>query len=161
MNDKVYINTLPAAALQVAVEALRPHAAYGIVENLTEIDFPPPQAEAIDISRWRKGRIFSPDFELRWERFEEGYRTILVTTNEQPPLPELSDSGLKLPSPEKIEYYCWRENDSRLGRTLDYRCVPGRGEVKLFVHEYRDDHGRLIFWRYVDMKRQDDTHEPV
>jgi hypothetical protein len=29
----------------------------------------------------------------------------------------------------------------------------GQGDVKLLVREFRDDHGRLVFWRYVKMER--------
>lgn len=161
MNDKVYTGILELESLQELVERWRSQAVYSIVERLTTIDFPLPKVECIEVNRWPKGRIFSPNFELRWEQIGEGYRTILTVTDSQLPVSGFNKSGQELPLSEEVEYYCWHERDSRLGRTLQYRCVPGQGEVKLVVREYRDSYGRLIFWRYVAMKREGALDEPV
>jgi hypothetical protein len=155
MDDKVYTGTLDVVALQAAVDALRPQALYGIVESLTEIDFSPPHQEPINVTEWPKGRIFCEAFELRWEQVDRGYRTVFASAGDQMPPDGLVESDLQLQRPnEPVEYYCWNERNPRLGRTLGYRCVPGNGDVKLAALEYRDDHGRLVFWRYTEMKRE-------
>ena len=162
MNDRVYTGMLDATALQAAVDTLRPRSRYGIVESLTGIDFPPPHGEPIDVTEWPKGRIFCEAFELRWERKDGGYRTVFASVGDQMPPEGLVESDLQLQRPdEAMEYYCWNERNPRLGRTLDYRCVPGIGAVKLAVLEYRDDHGRSVFWRYTVMRRERMSDEPV
>jgi hypothetical protein len=154
MDDEVYAGVLSADALQAAVDALRPQALYGIVESLTEIGFPPPHQQPLDVKTWPKGRIFCKAFELRWERIGNCYRTVFAGENGWEPPGGLAAQALEVHSKESTEYYCWKECDPRLGRTLDYRCVPGNGDVKLVVREYRDDYGRLVFWRYIEMKRE-------
>jgi len=159
MRDLVYTGKLDAVALQTAIDILSSRARYGIVESLTEIDFPLPHVEEIDATAWLKGRIFCASFELRWERVDGGYRTIFAGLENVEPPDGLVEEDLQLDLPDEQEYYCWNERNPRLGRTLDYRCVPGcvpgEGDVKLAVLEYRDHHGRLVFWRYTGMKRVD------
>ena len=156
MKDHVYSGELDMGALQTVVDKLRLDAEFGILENLTDIDFPTPNQEIIPVKRWSKGRIFNECFELRWEQLNGTYRTVLAgqdsisspegltacSTFDQPQLPST--------------YLCWNEKNPRLGRTLDYRCAPGEGEVQLFVYEYRDDRGRLVFWRYTKLTRVGD-----
>ena len=161
MNDRVYTGELDTAALQAAVETLRSQTRYGIVESLTEIDFPPPHQEPIDVTERPKGRIFCEAFELRWERAGGGYRTIFAGENGQEPPDGLAEQALEVHSKNPVEYYCWNERNPRLGRTLDYRCIPGKGDVKLVMLEYRDDHGRLVFWRYTKMRWEEVSDEPV
>lgn len=153
MDDRIYTGKLDAGALQAAVDALRLQARYGIVESLTEIDFPPPHQEPIDVKAWPKGRVFCEAFELRWEQVGDGYQTIFAGEDGWEPSDGLAAQALEVYSKDSIGYYCWNERNPRLGRTLGYRCVPGNGNVKLAVLECRDDHGRLIFWRYTEMKR--------
>ena len=155
MTDQVHSGKLDVTSLQNIIDVLSPKAPYGIVESLVEIDFPPPNQERIDVTMWPKGRIFCEAFELRWEQVDGGYRVIFAAKNEVKPPEELTKIDyLQLNPPGNQKYYCWNERDPRLSRTLDYRCVPGRGNVKLTVLEYRDYHGRLVFWRYAEMKRE-------
>jgi hypothetical protein len=154
MNVRVYTSELDAPTLLTAVETLRSQASYGIVESLTEIDFPPPAREPIDVTQWPKGRIFCQAFELRWEQVGGVYRTVFAGDEGQEPPDGLVEQTLEAYSSDSIEYYCWNETNPRLSRTLDYRCVPGKEDVKLVVREYRDDHGRLVFWRYMKLKRE-------
>jgi hypothetical protein len=154
MTERVFSGVLDLARLQALVDALRPSARFATVERIEAIDFPPPQTEPIDVREWPKGRIFDEPFELRWEQSEQEYRVIVAGEGDLPAV----ESGLNaqdLPSGagELLSYYCWNETNPRLGCTLDYRCTPGKGDVKLTVREYRDDHGRLVFWRYVTMER--------
>lgn len=157
MNLRVYTGELDGLRLQAAVDALRTQVHYGIVESLTEIDFPPPDQEPVDVSKWTKGRIFCQAFELRWEQVDGVYRTIFAGEEAQEPPDGLMEQTLETYSVEPMEYYCWNERNPRLGRTLDYRCVPDKGDVKLVVLEYRNSHGRLVFWRYTEMKRERDV----
>jgi len=154
MSERVFSGTLDLTGLQTRVEACRPQARFAILERIDALDFPPPQEEPINVANWSKGRLFDEAFELRWEQIGQGYRVILVGNEDLSPLAAgLSEQHLPPGTDEVQAYYCWNERDARLGRTLDYRCVPGQGNVKLLVREFRDDHGRLVFWRYVKMER--------
>ena len=155
MSERIFSGALDSAGLQALVDALRLQARFAILERIDAIDFPPPQNEPIDVAGWPKGRIFDEPFELRWEQVGSHYRVILAGTGDFP-VPADGLSEQTLPSVTEAlpaYYYCWDETNPRLGRTLNYRCVPGQGDVKLFVREFRDDHGRLVFWRYVRMER--------
>ncbi len=155
MSDQVCSGKLDVASIQSIVDTLSPSAPFGIVESITEIDFPPPNQERIDVTIWPKGRIFSQAFELRWELVDEDYHAIFAGKNEvKSPNGLTKIDDLQLNPPENQEYYCWDECNPRLSRTLDYRCVPAAGNVKLTVLEYRDDHGCLVFWRYAGMRRE-------
>ncbi len=154
MSEWVFSGTLDLAGLQTRVEACRPRARFAILERIDAIDFPPPQDEPINVTNWPKGRLFDEAFELRWEQIGQEYRVILSGNGDLPALAAgLSEQPLPSGPDEVQAYYCWNETDARLGRTLDYRCVPGQGNVKLFVREFRDDYGRLVFWRYIQMER--------
>jgi hypothetical protein len=154
MSERVFYGTLKPPELQALVDGCRSRARFAIVERIDAIDFPPPQSESIPVAEWPKGRLFDEAFELRWEQLGQGYRVILAGNEGISSLANgLSEQHL-LPSADKVQtYYCWNETDARLGRTLNYRCVPGKGDVKLSVREFRDEHGRLVFWRYVKMER--------
>jgi hypothetical protein len=154
MTERVFSGTLDLTRLQAIVDALRHSARFAIVERIDAIDFPPPQTEPIDVREWPKGRIFDEPFELRWEQLGQEYRVIVAGEEDLPVVGSgLNEQDLQLGVSESPSYYCWNEKNPRLGRTLNYRCVPGKGDVKLTVREYRDDHGRLVFWRYVTMER--------
>jgi hypothetical protein len=154
MINQVFAGALDSNRLQVLVDMMRVQARFAIVERIDAIDFPPPQTAPIEVSLWTKGRVFDESFELRWEHTDPDYVVILATENELPIAEsQLVKSDLPLGTSEPAMYYCWNEENPRLGRTLDYRCVPGKGDVELTVREYRDNHGRLIFWRYSKMER--------
>ncbi len=154
MTEWVFYDALDVAGLQASVDALRRDARFAIVERIDAIDFPPPQSEPIDVQQWPKGRIFDEPFELRWERDGERYQVIVAGEGDFRALQgHLNEREPLAGAGEVCSYYCWKETDPRLGRTLNYRCVPGKGDVRLIVREYRDDHGRLTFWRYLRMER--------
>jgi hypothetical protein len=154
MSDRVFSGTVDLSGLQAFVDSLRHSARFAIVERIDAIDFPPPQSESIDVRDWPKGRIFDEAFELRWERFGQEYRVIVASEVDSSfRESRLNEQDLPPGAGELLSYYCWNETNPRLGRTLDYRCVPGQGDVKLSVRECRDDYGRLAFWRYVKMER--------
>ena len=156
MKDIVYSGELDMGALQTVVDKLRSEARFGILENITDIDFPEPDQENIPVERWHKGRIFNECFELRWEQVNKTYRTVLAG-EDRIKSPEGLMACDTFDRPEQPSmYFCWNETNPRLGRTLNYRCVPGEGEVQLSVYEYRDDHGRLVFWRYTKLTRVGD-----
>jgi hypothetical protein len=158
MSDQVLVGTLEVGRLQAIVGSLRPRARFGILERLDAIDFPPPQADAVEVARWPKGRIFDQAFELRWEQLGQAYRAVLATeTTDILPVAGLSEHALNFDAIESQAYYCWNERNARLGRTLGYRCAPGKGPLQLVVREYRDAHWRLVFWRYVELRRQEET----
>ena len=156
MKDHVYSGELDMQTLQMVVDEFRPGARYGILENITDIDFPTPNQENIPVERWHKGRIFNECFEMRWEQLNGTYRTVLAGERSIKPPEELTTNETFDRPQQPCTYFCWNKKNSRLGRTLDYRCVPGEGEVQLSVNEYRDDRGRLVFWRYTKLTRVGD-----
>jgi hypothetical protein len=154
MTERVFSGILDLNRLQALVEACRPQARFAILERVDAIDFPSPQKESISVAEWPKGRLFDEAFELRWEQIEQEYQVILSGSGDLSALADgLSEQPLTPFADEVRAYYCWKETDARLGRTLNYRCVPGKGDVKLSVREFRDERGRLVFWRYLKMER--------
>jgi len=153
------------AALQQAIAAWRAPAEFAILESLTDISFPSPRTTEINVVTWPKGRIFAPAFELRWEKNGADYRSVLAKENSfEWPNEELSNLFFHDSEVSKVFFgwedqhiYLWPENDMRLGRRLRYDCLEnGRDKnkknVKLEVKLYRDACGRLIFWRYRNMR---------
>ena len=157
MKDIVYSGELDMQTLQMVVDRFRSDAKFGILENITDIDFPAPNQQNIPVERWHKGRIFSECFELRWEKISGAYQTVFAGSDVINPSNAFTASE-SFDRPEQPSvYFCWNETNPRLGRTLDYRCVPaGKGDVQLSVCEYRDDRGRLVFWRYTNLARVGD-----
>ena len=156
MKDHVYSGELDMQTLQTVVNKLRLDSEFGILESVTDIEFPVPNQENIVVGEWNKGRIFNEIFEMRWEQLNGTYRTVLAgEENIKSPEELTASDSFNRPEQPSI-YFCWNETNPRLGRTLDYRCVPGKGEVQLSVYEYRDDRGRLVFWRYTKLTRVGD-----
>ena len=156
MKDHVYSGELDMQTLQTVVDKLCLDSEFGILESVTDIEFPVPNQENIVVGEWNKGRIFNEIFEMRWEQLNGTYRTVLAGEESIKSPEELTASdSFNRPEQPSI-YFCWNETNPRLGRTLDYRCVPGKGEVQLSVYEYRDDRGRLVFWRYTNLARVGD-----
>ena len=156
MKDHVYSGELDMQTLQTVVDKLRLDSEFGILESVTDIEFPVPNQENIVVGEWNKGRIFNEIFEMRWEQLNGTYRTVLAGEERYKSPEELTATdSFNRPEQPSI-YFCWNETNPRLGRTLDYRCVPGKGEVQLSVYEYRDDRGRLVFWRYTNLARVGD-----
>ncbi|MCG3158200.1 MAG: hypothetical protein DKINENOH_04841 [bacterium] len=153
------------AKLQTVIETLRQSAQYAILEALTDIRFPYPPESEIKLVDWPKGRVFAPAFELRWEKNGGNFRSVLAhDAGFSWPAVEIStsftpDSELRNAffGWEKQLLYLWPENDMRLGRKLRYECLErqrddNRKNVQLEARLYRDAHGRLIFWRYREMR---------
>ena len=157
MKDHVYSGELDTGALQTVIDKFRPDARFGILESITDIDFPVPNEEGILVETWNKGRIFNECFELRWEKLNGTYRTVLAG-EDSIKSPEGLTACDTFDQPEfPCAYFCWNKKNPRLGGTLNYRCVPaGKGDVQLSVLEYRDDRGRLVFWRYTKLTRVGD-----
>ncbi len=153
MTERVFSGILDLNRLQALVEACRPQARFAILERVDAIDFPSPQKESISVAEWPKGRLFDEAFELRWEQIEQEYQVILSGSGDLSALADRLSEQPLTPFADEVPYYCWKETDARLGRTLNYRCVPGKGDVKLSVREFRDERGRLVFWRYLKMER--------
>ena len=154
-------------ALQAAINGLRSAAQFAILESLTEISFPIPAAAEISLDKWPKGRLFCETFELRWKKNRESYRTVFVKESgfETPAAVSVwmsqKDSGIEKQfwgrEEEPSWIFLWAENDARLGRSLEYQCLSStrddtKKNVQLQVCHYYDDHGRLIFWRYKNMR---------
>ncbi|MCK6622768.1 MAG: hypothetical protein HUU32_16940 [Calditrichaceae bacterium] len=153
-------------SLQNAINALRSQARYAILESLTDICFPAPQSTEIKLSEWPKGRIFAPAFELRWEKTGAAYRAVLAKEDGFEPPEEVSaclpEKNLEIAKTFWGKYetqfiYLWAENDPRLGRPLRYECLDAeptknKENVQLETRLYYDAHGRLIFWRYLNMR---------
>ena len=157
--------TRKRSKLQAAINALSSEAQFAILESLTDICFPLPSATEISLDEWPKGRLFSPLFELRWEKSHSNYWAMFVMESDFEPPKPISEFLSKKDSEieaqfwrrEEQEVYLWPENEPRLGRSLDYQCLAERRverkqNVRLRICQYYDDHGRLIFWRYKNMR---------
>jgi len=154
MAARIYADVLSSEKLRALVEKLRPKAPYAVVERVDDIDFPGSD-EPIDPAAWEEGRIFGPDLELHWARKGERFRAVLTRedTEEGESLPEVEslDQGYKR---EEHAYYLWGEDDTRIGRRMDYRTIPGKGRAQLVVAEFYDERGDLCHWRYVRFQRE-------
>lgn len=163
LEIEIFLGPSDADNLQQAIEAWRALAEYAIVESLTKIRFPAPATTAIPSHEWPKGNLFAPGFELRWEKADIGFRTTLA--KEQTcnwPTPKISELfreqvEIEYDHSEKQLIYLWPENDMRLGRALRYECLDAQRNaslknIQLETVLYRDDHGRLLFWRYRSMR---------
>jgi len=109
------------------------------------------------------GRIFSPNGELRWRRFEDKIRTVYLGS---PPVPDgLEDFSQELKSlhPEYVESMLWgvRTNleDEWIEQQVPHRffypisttAIP-RGRVALVVETWVDAVGIPRFGRYHSLK---------
>lgn len=152
-------------SLHAAIESIRNQAQHAILECLTDIQFPEPANWTVDLKQWPKGRLFSSNFELRWEKLSDGYKAVFV-----------KEKGFTIPERVAVYFthlvselreifrerqdtslYLWPEKEPRLGRRLQYQCLYGnraanKQNILLYVSQYYDDHGRLIFWRYKRME---------
>lgn len=152
-------------ALEAAIKTLCNEAQYAIVENLTDIQFPSPAEWIVDLAQWPKGRLFSSNFELRWEKISDGYQAVFVREKDFT-IPEqvaayfthqVTELGQTFRLRRETSFYLWPEEEPRLGRRLYYQCLDSRRDdsrqnIKLIVRQYYDQHGRLIFWRYKSME---------
>jgi len=83
-----------------------------------------------------------------------GFRTVLTREDD--------GDGEGLPEVESLDgyerqeraYYLWGEEDTRIGRRMDYRAIPGKGRAQLVVAEFYDERGDLRHWRYVRFQRE-------
>ena len=166
----VYIGPNEGIKVKEAIALFREKAEFAILESLTKTDFPDPKNTDIDPEVYPKGRIFSDDFELRWEKRNGGYSCVLAVTTDCKWKPEnLSDyffetneianefsrgSGGVI---EDYSVFLRLEKDPSLGRSLKYECIQNgstKGKLNPVLHlkRYRDARGQLIFWRYCKME---------
>ena len=160
--------------LQKVIDSMRAVANFAILESLTDISFPTPQVEEIKLSDWDRGRMFAEKFELRWEKAGEEYRCSLATEKDWrwpqtdfdlqesfKPADHLLRDYLEDAEREEYSVYLWPEIHSRLGRQLHYDCLDATRpktakkeahSAKLQIKRYFDANGRLIFWRYKNMR---------
>ncbi len=159
-KKKVELDTL-----QAAIEALCNEAQYAILECLTDIQFPEPAKWTVNLEQWPRGRLFSSNFELRWEKLSDGYQAVFVREKGFA-IPEqvarcfthqISELRQTFRERQDTSLYLWSEKEPRLGRRLQYQCLKdsrntNKPNILLRVTQYYDDHGRLIFWRYKQME---------
>jgi len=155
MAARIYAGMLTVEELKALVERLRPKAPYAVVERVDDIDFPASD-EAINPAAWEEGRIFGPDLELHWVQEEERFRAVLTREDNEGEkvLPEVGSLGPGYKR-EEHAYYLWGEKDTRIGRRMEYRAIPGKGRAQLVVAEFYDECGDLHHWRYVRLQRED------
>ena len=155
MAVRIYAHVLTAEELKALVEKLRPRAPYAVVERVNDIDFPGTD-EPINPAAWDEGRIFGPNLELHWARKGGQFRAVLTREDngdgEMLPEVESLDQGYNR---EEYAYYLWGEGDTRIGRKMDYRAIPGKGRAQLVVAEFYDERGDLRHWRYVRFQREE------
>jgi len=155
MSVKVYIAELGVKKLTKLIAKLRAQAPFAILERPDKVDFLGP-SEMIEVPNWPKGRVFGERLELYWEQEGMAYRVRLTCADEAPSPPEFDEVlTLEEPEPEPVWYYLWGEDEIAIGGRLSYsRAIPGKGRGQLGVVEYRDGEGRLVFYRYVRLRRE-------
>jgi len=155
MVAKIYAGILTAEELRALVNKLRSQAPYAVLERVDDIDFPAGD-EAIDPTIWDEGRVFGPGLELHWSREEENFRAVLTREDNGngEGLPEV-ESLNEVHKRQEYAYHLWSEEDTRIGRHMDYRAIPGKGRAQLVVAEFYDERGDLRHWRYVRFQRED------
>lgn len=155
MSTKVYVARLDAAALASLIVTLRIHRSCAILERPDKLDFPGP-SEAIDPAEWPIGRVFSDQNELHWEWDGDAYQTRLTRADGLAAPPEFKEVlDLDGTEAERMWYYLWGEDEIAIGGRLEYsRAIPGPGRGQLGIDEYRDQDGRLVFYRYAGLTRE-------
>jgi hypothetical protein len=155
MSTKVYTAELDADKLTTLIAELRVEAPFAILERPDKVDFP-GASEMIEAANWPVGRVFGERMELHWEQEGTTYRVRLTRADETTPPPEFGETlVLEGPEPEPVWYYLWGEDEMAIGGRLNYsRAIPGKGRGRLGVVEYRDEEGRLIFYRYIGLRRE-------
>jgi hypothetical protein len=93
---------------------------------------------------------------LHWERDGDTYKTRLTRADAVAAPPEFKEVlTLDGTEAERVWYYLWGENEIAIGGRLDYsRAIPGPGREQLGIDEYRDQDGRLFFYRYAGLERK-------
>jgi len=153
MAARIYGGVLTPEELKALIGKVHPQAPYAVLERVDDIDFPAGD-EAIDPAAWDEGRVFGSGFELHWSREGESFRALLTREDD--------GDGEGLPEVESLEaykrqeyaYYLWGEEDTRIGRRMDYRAISGKGRAQLAVAEFYDERGDLRHWRYVQFKSE-------
>ncbi|HEB77290.1 MAG TPA: hypothetical protein ENI90_02040 [Methylothermaceae bacterium] len=157
MAARIYAGEVTADGLETLVENLRPQAPYAVLEKVDDVGFP-AGSEAIDPAAWDEGHIFGPALELHWSCIGDDFRAVLTREDDGDGdgLPQVE--LLEEPGYERKEhaYYLWGEEDTRIGRKMEYHAIPGGGRVQLVVAEFYDGAGELRHWRYVRLQREED-----
>mgnify|MGYP007059402240 CR=1 FL=1 len=173
-NDKkldidIYRGPTGVDKLREAISLCQPKAEFVILESLTETRFPKAAAAKIDPEQYPKGRLFAPTFEFRWETGEQGTVSVLATERKNGWPNALTELFVPDTSVEQAYQngYCDTEkdysvflrpeNDATLGRTLRYEQLSATGRkngknAKLEIKRYFSATGRLLFWRYRNMR---------
>lgn len=165
--------------LEPAEGAARPPsllARFAVLESLTDTRFPLPKKGEITLEEWPKGRLFAAAFELQWEKLEQGFRSCFACekswTWPEPangvdfktalnPANRLLETYAADPERERYSVYLRPEQDNSLGRLLQYEALAATRpksiknespNALLEIKRYFDGHGRLLFWRYQNMR---------
>ena len=155
MGARIYAGVLTAEDLQALVAELRPQAPHAVLERVDNIDFP-DRDETIDPAVWDEGRIFGPGLELHWARQENIFWAVLTREDDGDGsgLPQIESLGEPGYERQEHTYFLWGEEDTRIGRKMEYRAIPGKGRAQLVVAEFYDEAGELRHWRYVRFQRE-------
>jgi hypothetical protein len=129
------------------------------------------------LSSYTSGRIFTPEFELRWERQDDMFQAVYVGPERSQVLPEAKIT-INMASPRKTHYYLFGkrlkdegvDNDvARIGpparagdfaelripRLLRYPELPNAPKaqrLRLAVREYIDETGQVQLFRFLNLE---------
>ena len=123
-------------------------------------------------AQYTSGRIFHPDFELRWQPEADKVRVLYIGTEQKMPFLEIPDHPELEKRAELQAYYLFGERlktsrtvnigkpvsnedfaEARIPRLLHYPVGGGKRYVQLFVQEYLDRAtGRVVLYRFVAVK---------
>jgi len=172
--------------LAPVIKALRwPAAAYMYLERAPELWLSDAEVVAgvrlevfdpqTQFGEWERGRVFCADFELRWEKLDGAYQTVVVgntlVLNNFTPANEM---GLAMATVQKRGYLLWGKRmkddqlsvinaehkpnsqvylELRIPRILRYPVSPNARQTQLNVFEYVDPKsGDLLYYRFVGLE---------
>lgn len=151
----VYTAKLEVHELRALILSRRAEAPYAILERPDKPDFP-GSSETIDPAVWPAGRVFGEEVEICWEQDGAAWKLRLITSTEPAPAAHFKKLlDLCAHTSKQVRYYLRGEDDIAVAGRVSYaRAIPGSGRGQLSVLEYRDEEGRLEFYRYVGLERE-------
>jgi len=171
---------------QKAIEALTwPKLSYMYLETIVNNWLPldsrqSPCLTTLDVkqnfSEWERGRVFCPEFELRWEKQRDKFQLVYVGTAVNLPNFSLAEIDLPITQRDPISYYLWGRRvaqgdlqkiglqseppgiglfiEMRVAQRLQYPIQNNDTQrVKLNVYHYSDKTtGQVVYHRYYGLE---------